>query len=248
MPLPIFLGCCRCGTTASAGDPEIRIAIIDGPVDFAHPSLRTARLFADTSAPANGFPVRSEHGTHVASVIIGTPDSPVVGIAPNCTATVYSIYRENDLGGLEPTSQAAVALAINRALDDGADIINISSGEQTGTGQAHRILADAVERCAKLGKLIIAAAGNDGCRCLHVPAALDSVLAVGACDLNGEPLPFSNFGDSYLENGILAPGKDVKGASVQQAVALRSGNELRDSDRDRCRCTAAVAPAPARLD
>jgi cyanobactin maturation PatA/PatG family protease len=119
-----------------------------------------------------------------------------------------------------------VALAINRALDDGADIINISSGEQTATGQAHRILADAVERCAKLGKLIVAAAGNDGCRCLHVPAALESVLAVGACDLNGEPLPFSNFGDSYLANGILAPGKDVKGASVLQSVTLRSGTSF----------------------
>jgi subtilisin family serine protease len=163
---------------ASAGDPEIRIAIIDGPVDFTHPALRHARLFSGTAEPQNGLPIQSEHGTHVASVIVGAPDSPVLGIAPNCTATVYSIYRENQVGALEPTSQAAVALAINRALDDGADIINISSGEQTGTGQAYRILADAVERCAKLGKLIVAAAGNDGCRCLHVPAALDSVLAV----------------------------------------------------------------------
>lgn len=211
---------------ASAGDPEIRIAIIDGPVDFTHPSLRTARLLPDAAMPTDRAAVRSEHGTHVASVIMGSPDGSVLGIAPNCTATVYPIYRENDVGGLEPTSQAAVALAINRALDNGADIINISSGEQTPTGQAHRILADAVERCAKLGKLIVAAAGNDGCRCLHVPAALDSVLAVGACDLDGEPLPFSNFGDLYLENGILAPGKDVKGASVQQSVTLRSGTSF----------------------
>ena len=211
---------------AAAGEPAIRIAIIDGPVDFAHPSLRAARLLPDAAMPADRLTVRSEHGTHVASVIIGSPDGPVLGIAPNCTATAYPIYRENDAGRLEPTSQAAVALAINRALDDGADIINISSGEQTATGQAHRILADAVGRCAKLGKLIVAAAGNDGCRCLHVPAALDSVLAVGACDLNGAPLPFSNFGDSYLENGILAPGKDVKGASVQQSVTLRSGTSF----------------------
>jgi hypothetical protein len=52
------------------------------------------------------------------------------------------------------------------------------------------------------------------------------VLAVGACDLNGRPLPFSNFGDAYLENGILAPGKDVKGASPSQNVAFRSGTSF----------------------
>ena len=212
--------------SVSGGDPAIRIAIIDGPVDFAHPALRHAHLTADGEPPPAGAAVRSEHGTHVASIIMGTPDSAVLGIAPNCTATVYSIYRENERGGLEPTSQAAVALAINRALADGADIINVSSGEQTGTGQAHRILADVVGHCAKLGKLIVAAAGNDGCRCLHVPAALQSVLAVGACDLAGEPLPFSNFGEMYLDNGILAPGAEVKGASVQQSVALRSGTSF----------------------
>lgn len=74
---------------ASAGDPEIRIAIIDGPVDFTHPSLRTARLLPDAAMPTDRAAVRSEHGTHVASVIMGSPDGSVLGIAPNCTATVY---------------------------------------------------------------------------------------------------------------------------------------------------------------
>ena len=35
------------------------------------------------------------------------------------------------------------------------------------------------------------AAGNDGCECLHIPAALESVLAVGAMDAQGKPLDFS---------------------------------------------------------
>ena len=209
--------------SVSAGDPSIRIAIIDGPADLTHSSLRNSRIVSDIAIATS---VRSEHGTHVASVISGTPGSAVSGIAPNCPAIVYPVYREDESGGLEPTSQAALALAINRALADGADIINISSGQQTETGQAQHILADAVRSCCRAGKLIVAAAGNDGCRCLHVPAALDSVLAVGACDLDGQPLPFSNFGDVYFENGILAPGKDVKGASVQQSVVFRSGTSF----------------------
>jgi cyanobactin maturation PatA/PatG family protease len=212
---------------AAGGDPAVRIAIIDGPVDFNHPSLNGAnvalrRQVAGFAAPT----IRSEHGTHVSSLLMGVPGSPVLGIAPNCTGLVYSIYNENAEGEIEPSSQATLALAINQAVADGADVINISSGQETSTGQADRILADAVRRCADAGKLIVAAAGNGGCRCVQVPGALESVLAVGACDLAGNPMPFSNFGDPYLDNGILAPGENVKGASPSQQVALRSGTSF----------------------
>jgi cyanobactin maturation PatA/PatG family protease len=212
--------------SVSGGAPEIRIAIIDGPVDDTHRALRGARLTIDHTGLGAARTVRSEHGTHVTSVLMGQPEGPVRGIAPNCTTTVFSIYREGDDGELEPSSQAALALAINRAVADGARIINISSGQQTPTGQAERILADAARTAARAGALIVAAAGNNGCRCLQVPAALDSVLAVGACDLSGRPLPFSNFGDGYLENGILAPGELVNGASPREDVALRSGTSF----------------------
>ena len=210
--------------SVSGGDPEVRIAIIDGPVDTTHPTLSNARLtFDHPPAVTPTAAVRSEHGTHVASILVGQPDSAVLGLVPNCTAIVLSIYTEREDGDLAPSSQATLALAINRALAAGAHLINISSGQLTPTGQPQRILVDAVHACAKAGTLIIAAAGNDGCRCLQVPAALDTVLAVGACDLDGRPLPFSNFGDAYLDNGILAPGDQVKGASPNAHVALRSG-------------------------
>ena len=60
--------------------------------------------------------------------------------------------------------------------------------------------------------LIVAAAGNNGCQCLHLPAALPTVLAVGAMDAQGLPLGSSNWGDAYQNEGILAPGEKVFGA------------------------------------
>ncbi|VIO67167.1 S8 family serine peptidase [Bradyrhizobium ivorense] len=212
---------------ASGGDPAVRIAIIDGPVDLNHPSLSQARVAMGGHfvAPSSS-PIQSEHGTHVTSVLMGTPGSPVLGVAPNCSATVFSIYRENAAGQIEPSSQSTLALAINQALAAGADVINISSGQQSATGQADRILVDAVRACERAGRLIVAAAGNDGCRCVQVPGSLGSVLAVGACDLAGNPLPFSNFGDAYLENGLLAPGENVAGASPVRNVSLRSGTSF----------------------
>ncbi len=211
---------------AAGGDPEIRIAIIDGPVDLGHPSLRDAPLtLGKGMAGTTPADIQSFHGTHVASVVMGQPGGAVQGIAPNVTAVTYPIYRERD-GVLLPTSQADLALAINRAVGEGAHLINLSGGQLTRTGQAEPILADAVRRCAENGTLLVAAAGNDGCRCLHVPAALDSTLAVGACDLDGQPLDFSNFGDSYADNGILAPGKAVNGAVPQGGVVGRSGTSF----------------------
>ncbi len=88
---------------ASGGDPEIRIAIIDGPVDLGHPSLAGARLtFGGSTQGATASSVRSEHGTHVASVLMAQPGGPVLGIAPNATARLYSIYQEGEDGELLP--------------------------------------------------------------------------------------------------------------------------------------------------
>ena len=68
------------------------------------------------------------------------------------------------------------------------------------------------KQSAERGVLIVAAGGNDGCECLHVPAALPNVIAVGAMDANGRPLEFSNWGELYRQQGVLAPGENILGA------------------------------------
>ena len=211
------------------GAPDIRIAVIDGPVDANHPA------FLGTS-PGDRAPLivqpsqydltRSTHGTHVASVIAGQPGSPVAGIAPRCTLLCIPVYREDSEGNLVSCAQTTLARAIHHALDSGATLINISGGQFTPTGQGDRFLEAAVQECAQRNALLVAAAGNDGCRCLHVPAALPSVLAVGACDRDGKPMPFSNYGDAYRENGILAPGDAIPGAGPGGSVSPRSGTSF----------------------
>jgi hypothetical protein len=85
--------------------------------------------------------VGSEHGTHVASVVIVQPGRSIPGIAPNATTRIFSIYRQGDVGLLLPSSQADQALAINRAVAEGAQPINDFGGRSTQTGQAEPILA-----------------------------------------------------------------------------------------------------------
>lgn len=189
----------------TAGDPAICVAVLDGP-DLSHPCFegadltRVETLATGTAAdgPATG------HGTHVASVIFGRHGSAAPGIAPGCRGLVVPVFTDGPKGSVRPCSQIDLARAIiTQAVDAGARLINVSGGEIEPSGEpALR---------GRGGVLIVAAAGNDGCECLHVPAAVPSVLAVGAMDESGEPLGFSNWGEAYRDQGILAPGKDVLG-------------------------------------
>jgi cyanobactin maturation PatA/PatG family protease len=208
------------------GDPGITIAILDGPVDTTHPSLARAamtQLDFVGSKPGNG--PAEQHGTHTASIIFGQhdSDSPVKGIAPLCRGLIIPIFRNSPQGTVVPCSQADLARAIRAATNAGAHVINVSAGEFASCGVAHPMLAEAVRHCADEGRLIVAAAGNDGCECLHVPGALPSVLAVGAMDDRGEPLPSSNWGEIYQFQGILAPGQRIPGAVPAGGVAAGSG-------------------------
>ena len=204
------------------GDPRIRIAVLDGAVDRGHPCFDGARLSTLSTrigdAPVGGR--MSCHGTHVASVVFGRHDSDIHGIAPKTRGLLGVIYSDRNAA---PTSQGDLAHAIHEAVDAGAHVVNISGGEFSSTGQADAALAEAVRYCEDQGVLIVAAAGNDACRCQHVPAALPSVLAVGAMDERGWPLDSSNWGDAYQRQGILAPGHNILGAAPGGGTSVKSG-------------------------
>jgi hypothetical protein len=199
---------------ATLGDSRIAVAILDGPVDVGHPSLAKARLErlpTLTPGTVDGS-WASRHGTHITSLVFGQHDGPVKGVAPGCRGLLLPIFAPAAKAPPPPCTQLDLARAISQALAAGAQVINISGGEFTPGGQAHPLLADVVQECERLGCLIVAATGNDGCACPHVPAAVDSVLAVGAMDDRGEPLRSSNWGGSYQYQGILAPGAGLLGA------------------------------------
>jgi cyanobactin maturation PatA/PatG family protease len=52
------------------------------------------------------------------------------------------------------------------------------------------------------------------------------VLAVGAMDNDRRPLDFSNWGENYQVQGVLAPGKDIPGAVSGGGIAERSGTSV----------------------
>jgi cyanobactin maturation PatA/PatG family protease len=212
----------------SLGDPEICIAVIDSRVDLLHPALAGAQLkeIVPVWLSSRMGSAGASHGTHVASIIFGQPGGVVEGIAPRCRGIIIPVYSETQSGELAPCSQEDLARAISLALEAGAHLINISGGELIEPGDVDVFLMQAVRSCDQLGVVVVAATGNEGCECLHAPASLPTVLAVGAADTNGLPMPFSNWDESLASHGVLAPGEGIPGAVPGGGVALHNGTSF----------------------
>ena len=212
-------------TPVRSGTTEVCIAVVDGPVDLTHPSLAGSAVEAvgDDALRLGTNDPAAAHGTAVASIIFGQAGTAVEGVAPGSRGLVIPVFATSADGVLQPAEQSTLARAIDIVVERGADVINISAGQLEPSGAAEPALAEAARHARESGVIVVAAAGNEGCDCLHVPAALPDVIAVGALDHAGVPLDISNWGQGYLGHAVMAPGQDIPVATPDGGVATRSG-------------------------
>jgi subtilisin family serine protease len=140
------------------------------------------------------------HGTHVAGIIAahGQPPEGVRGLAPAAALRSYRVFGK----GSESASNYAITKAIDRAVEDGCDLINLS----LGGGPADEAIEAAIQYARAHGSLVIAAAGNDGRQPVSFPASYSLSLAVSAMGRKG------TFPAGTTQGGDVAPpyGKDRK--------------------------------------
>ncbi|WP_444846449.1 PatA/PatG family cyanobactin maturation protease [Duganella caerulea] len=211
----------------SKGSPDIRIAVLDGVPDLSHPSLRSADIKSITTGAAGAVGgATTNHATHIFSKIFGEGDGDggIQGWAPGCKGISIPIFSA---GPSNRVSQRDLVNALRIAIDHEVQVINISGGQLVAANnEADTSLRDIVQECHDKNILVVAAAGNNGCECRHIPASLPHVLAVGAMDSNGQPMDFSNWGNEYLTQGILAPGQEILGAQANGASARLTGTSF----------------------
>lgn len=135
----------------------IKVAVIDTGVDFTHPDLFG---FGPDGKVVGGYNFINEgqppmdtngHGTQVAGVIAA--DGQIVGIAPKAKILAYKVSENG-----EGVSSELITRAINKAIEDGADIINISLGVNKTNSKIDRAVNNALEKEI----FVVTAAGNDG--------------------------------------------------------------------------------------
>jgi len=199
------------------------VAVLDTGVDFTHPDLAGALLAgwdfvegdADPSDVADGIDQDGDqivdegagHGTHVAGIIHA--------VAPGAQILPVRVMDSEGVG-----NSADIARGIRWAVDNGADVINMSLGMRASAD----VMKDALDYADSLGVFVVASAGNEGIQVSdHFPANLSKVVAVAATDANDLKAPFSNFG-SYVD--LSAPGEGILSTYLGGQYAVWSGTSF----------------------
>lgn len=183
----------------------IVVAVVDTGVDLDHPDLAGALVDGVDLVDGDGRPDDPHgHGTHVAGVVAARAGNGVGGAGGAPGARIMPV-RALDASG--EGSNDTIAEGITWAVDHGASVVNLSLGE---AGIASRLsrggpLNRAITEAAERGAVVVAASGNEGRRDAAYRARVP-VIVVGAVDRDGQPAPFSNFGDRHA---VAAPGVDV---------------------------------------
>ncbi|MFI6736873.1 S8 family serine peptidase [Nonomuraea sp. NPDC050451] len=229
----------------SKGD-GVTVAVLDSGVDPHHRdlvgSVRVGKDFTDGANPPGIVPSRL-HGTYMASLIAGHGHGNggnlgIIGVAPEADVLSVRVILEDEEPGFREFNSAerfedVVAQGIRYAVDEGADVINMSISKELATREERAAIRYAISK----GVVLVAAAGNDGDRKIDsdfapysYPAAFPGVVSVGATDGLLRRATFSNWNSSVL---VAAPGVDIMGAGpgdeywvgrgTSQATALVSG-------------------------
>lgn len=157
----------------------VKVGIIDTGVDARHPDIVVdgGSVFvreegdAGDSGPAG---VNAGHGTHVAGIIAGrgSPLTGKRGIAAGVSIMSYRVFPNAGTGA----SSYDVVRAIDRAVDDGCDLINLSLELHSPDPAVESALQSAFER----GTVAVVAAGNGGRKSVSYPARWPVAIAISA--------------------------------------------------------------------
>lgn len=200
--------------TTGAG---VRVAVIDSGVDSTHPQLDGQVLAGwDAVTNADGGTLDCvSHGTAVASIIAATAEDGVgfKGLAPGVKIIPIRIAEDDITQDPEnaTTELARLTTAIRKAVDKGADVIDVSVVTYAPDAE----LESAIQYAISKDVVIVAAVGDqhrtDGqADLIPYPAAYDGVIGVGAIDATGLRETDSQVG-SYVD--LVAPGDTVIAAT-----------------------------------
>lgn len=219
------------GWNLTTGSELVVVGVIDSGVSPTHPDL-AARLLPGYNAidgSANSADVVG-HGTHVAGIIAadGTNSIGTAGVAMDARILPVRVVADNGSITID-----AIVAGIYWALDNGADLLNLSFGSEMPSVLENQAIVDATAR----GVPVIASAGNAATK-ISYPANYPETISVGALDEAGNRSKFSSVvsrvdvaapgelifspswsaadGDSWAEVDV--SGKPVSGTSFSAAV------------------------------
>jgi thermitase len=204
----------------------VTVALLDTGIDLAHPALAGHWVAGydfvnDDADPQDEGPgLGWGHGTHIGGII--------THIAPESKIIPLRVLDSNARGDI-----FTLAYAVEWAVANGADVINLSLGAESDS----TLLRETLAETHASGVIIVAAAGNANTNEQQHPATYPGVIGVTALDGENRKAEFANYGSWVtlaapgvgLTSTIVGPqgsgyavwsGTSVATAFVSGAVAL----------------------------
>ena len=196
----------------------VKIAILDSGYT-SHPDLDKniiggKNFTSEDGGNPNIFNDYNGHGTHVAGIIAS--DNKIMGIAPNAKLLILKVLDKSGNGNCQGLYDA-----INYAIEQKVDIINMSLGISINVNEIHTMLKKAVDN----NICVVCACGNEGDGKAFTdeysyPAGYNEAISVGAIDNARVNAVFTN---SNKEVDLVAHGVNVVSTHLNYGYCSMSG-------------------------
>lgn len=195
-------------------DDYIQVAVLDSGVDTDHEVFADRLIESNVNYSSSGEKNSVEddygHGTHVAGILVENTLS-------NVKIKPYKVLNNQGLG-----SRGLIAIAIDLAVEEGADIVNMSLSSE-GEFQT---LTDSVNNAVEKGVNVVVAAGNskkDLSKNYYSPACVPAAFTVSATTKINTLASYSNYNGPI---DIAAPGDDIESSYTDNSYAKLSGTSM----------------------
>jgi len=221
------------GSAVSGTGKGVTVAIIDTGIAGSDSQV-AHNVVGGKDFTGSGGDYKSDvdgHGTLVASIIAAKKSTrnAMAGIAPDVRLL---IYREAGCNVPKGSDEATLAKAIDQAVSDGAQIINVSQDGYTANSELKKAVVNAFQK----NVLIVASAGNNGDKAaedngvnyginpvMYPAAYAPYLLAVGASSTDNSVPSFSETGP-YIS--VTAPGDAIGGLFPDGKIWTISGTSF----------------------
>lgn len=199
---------------STPSDAEVLIAVLDTGIDEKHRELNGRVVDSINFSESKVVTDVNGHGTHVAGIIVTTVNSVAAGTNPHVHLLDVKVAEDDGT-----VWSSTVARGIIWAVDNGAEIINISLYVPTSSPA----LEEAVGYAWSKGVVVVAGAGNNIKGVPVYPASYPEVIAVAATDAEGRLWEKSNYGD-WID--VYAPGVDILSTLPGNGYGYMSGTSM----------------------
>ena len=192
---------------------EIKVGIIDSGVDYEHEFLKNRLVDKGLNFSSSGEDNTAmsddpdSHGTHIAGIIVDNT-------LDNVKLKGYKIFDSNG-----ETSDLCVALAIDKAVEDKMDVLNMSFSSIYS-----ETIEESLQTAYNSGIVLVSSAGNDAKNIAEsLPANFKGTIAVAAANENCDVADFSNYG---YQIDITAPGVNIYSTIDDNKYGYLSGTSM----------------------